>query len=156
MRRVDDCPYVTLHRQLGIRTGEAWTLDNLGTLHTRLGQLAQATEHHQQALTVFRETGDRDGEACALNGLGEAAHTACHPTDALTHHTAAHTIAADIGDRDQQARAHAGLGHTLGNPDQARHHYQHALTLYTDLGVSEADQIRARLTTLDANNPEQR
>ena len=54
-------------------------------------------------------------------------------------------IAAGIGNRNQQARAHTGLGHahhTLGNPTQARHHYEHALTLYTDLGQPEADQIR--------------
>jgi tetratricopeptide (TPR) repeat protein len=145
---------LTLYRQAGNRDGEAWTLDSLGTLHTRLGQPAQAAGCHQQALTVFRETGERDGEAWALNGLGEAARTAGHPTDALTHHTAAHAVAVEIGARDQQACAHAGLGHahhSLRNLARARHHYQQALTLYTDLGVPEAGQIRARLTTLDDN-----
>jgi tetratricopeptide (TPR) repeat protein len=142
---------VTLFRQLGNRTGEAWTLDTLGTHHTRLGQPAQATGHYQQALAILREIGDRAGEAIALNGLGEAAHTTS-PADALTHHTAAYTIAVDAGDRDQQARAHTGLGHahrSLGNPAAARYHYQQALTLYTGLGVPDADQIRAHLATVD-------
>jgi tetratricopeptide (TPR) repeat protein len=135
---------LTQYRRLGNRVGEAWALDSLGTLHTRLGQ---ATGHHQQALAIFRETGDRGGEASALNGLGEAAHTAGDPA-AITHHTAAHTIAADIGDRDQQARAHTGLGHahhTLNQPARARQHYRHALALYTDLGMPDADQVRAHL-----------
>jgi tetratricopeptide (TPR) repeat protein len=144
-----------LHRQLGNHTGEAWALDNLGILHTHLGQPDQATEHLQAALIIFRETGHRYGEASALNGLGEAAHAAGRATDALTHHTAA----AGIGDRDEQARAHTGLGHahhTLGNPARAREHYQHALTLYTDLGLPEADQIRTHLAALDNTSPEQR
>ncbi|MEU8819873.1 tetratricopeptide repeat protein [Actinoplanes sp. NPDC048796] len=141
---------LALHRQLGNHAGEAWVLDNLGTLHTRLGQPVQAIEHHQQALTIFRETGERRGESWALNGLGEAARTAGRAADALTYHTAAHTTAADH--RDQQARAHTGLGHAhqvLGNHAVAREYYQHALTLYTDLDLPEADQLRADLAALD-------
>ncbi|MFG1996418.1 tetratricopeptide repeat protein [Actinoplanes sp. NPDC048988] len=141
---------LALHRQLGNHAGEAWVLDNLGTLHTRLGQPVQAIEHHQQALTIFRETGERRGESWALNGLGEAARTAGRAADALTYHTAAHTTAADH--RDQQARAHTGLGHAhqvLGNHAVAREYYQHALALYTDLDLPEADQLRADLAALD-------
>jgi hypothetical protein len=47
-----------------------------------------------------------------------------------------------------QACAHAGLGHahnTLGNPALAQEHYQHALAIYTDLGLSEADKVGADL-----------
>ena len=36
----------------------------------------------------------------------------------------------------------------LGNRALAREHYQHGRTLYTDLGMSEADQIRAHLTAV--------
>ncbi|GIF16440.1 tetratricopeptide repeat protein [Actinoplanes teichomyceticus] len=148
-----------LHRQLGHHSGEAWTLDSIGTLHARLGEPAQATEHHQQALAIFREAGDRYGEAWALNGLGEAAHTAGHVADAVTHHTAAHTVAAETGDPDQQARAHTGLGHvhhTLGHLTLAREAYRHALALYTDLGLPEADQTRTCLAALDHSGAEQR
>ncbi|MEV6636704.1 tetratricopeptide repeat protein [Actinoplanes sp. NPDC051470] len=74
-------------------------------------------------------------------------HPVGRTADALTHHTDAHTIAS----RDQQARALTGLGHAhhaLGNLDLAREHYQHALVLWTDLGLPEADQTRVRLSTL--------
>ncbi|ROP33580.1 tetratricopeptide repeat protein [Couchioplanes caeruleus] len=141
----------TLYRQLGNRTGELAALDNLGVLHTRLGRPTQAAEYHQQALTGFRETGFRGCEPWSLNGLGEAAHAVGRPADALAHHTAAHTIAAEAGGRDQQARALTGLGHAheaLGNLDLAREHYRHALLLWTDLGLPEADQVRVRLSTL--------
>jgi hypothetical protein len=46
------------------------------------------------------------------------------------------------------ARAHNGLGHAHhagGNPSQGRYHWHVALTLYTDLGVPEAEQVRALL-----------
>ena len=86
------------------------------------------------------------GPLLGKRGRIRTGHAAAgHPTDALT-------IAADIGDRHQQSRAHTGLGyahHSLANPDRAREHYEHALTLYTDLGMPDADQIRTHLTTID-------
>lgn len=46
------------------------------------------------------------------------------------------------------ARARDGLGHACdrtGDRDQARRHWQDALALFTELGVPEAERIRARL-----------
>ena len=37
---------------------------------------------------------------------------------------------------------------------QARHHWQQALTLYTQLGAPEADQVRSELSALEAKAPE--
>ncbi|MDI6105978.1 tetratricopeptide repeat protein [Actinoplanes sp. NEAU-A12] len=141
-----------LFRQLGNRTGQAWAHDSLGTLQIRLGQPNQATEHYQRALALHRETGGRHGQTWALNGLGEVALAAGRPGDSLAHHRAAHIIAVDTADRHQQARALTGIGdahHALGNPALARERYQQAFALYTDLGLPEADRIRAHLTALD-------
>jgi tetratricopeptide (TPR) repeat protein len=142
---------LSLYRRLGNRTIEAHTLDSIGILHTRLGEHDQAVADFEQALTIFREVGARYGEACVFNGLGEAAG----PRDAITHHTAALAVATEVGDRVQQARAHTGLGHAhlaLDGADQARHHWQQALELYTALGTHHADQIRAHLASLPAVN----
>ncbi|WP_307873008.1 tetratricopeptide repeat protein [Paractinoplanes ovalisporus] len=139
---------LALHRLLGDRNGQASTLDSLGTLHLRLGQPARAVEHYQQALVIARENSDRYTEAWALNGLGEAASAAARPADAVTQHRAAYEVAAGIDDREQQARAHAGLGlayRVLDDQSRAREHYEQALAVYTDLGMPEADQIRAAL-----------
>ena len=57
-----------------------------------------------------------------------------------------------IGDRYEQARAHDGLPrrhHATGELDQASQRWRQALALYTDLGVPEADDVHAHLTTLD-------
>ncbi|GIF01670.1 hypothetical protein Ari01nite_91340 [Paractinoplanes rishiriensis] len=143
---------LTLYREFTSRTGEAHALDNLGLLHNRRGRPEAAIGCHQRALDIFREAGDRECEAWVLNSLGEATHSAGRATDAIAHHTAARAVATAIGARDEQARAHAGLGrahHTMGDTGQAREQYRHAVTLYTGLGVPEADEVSARLAELD-------
>ncbi|MGC4812211.1 ATP-binding protein [Micromonospora sp. DT228] len=142
---------LAVYRQLGNHTGTAWTLNSLGTLHTRLGQTSC---HHQQSLDIFRETGERYGEASALNGIAEAARVTGNVADALAHHGAAHAIVVEIGAYHEHARTHAGLGHAhraLAAPTSARAHFQRALTLYADLDMPEAEEIRAHLTALDSD-----
>ena len=141
-----------LFQELRNRTGEASVLDSLGLLHTCLGRPGQAVGYHQRALAILRELGDQGGETHVLNGLG-AATLAGRPADALAHHTAADTIATEIGARGQQASAHTGLGRThlvLGDPVRAREHFAQALARYADLGLPEADEVRAQLAELDA------
>jgi hypothetical protein len=73
------------------------------------------------------------------------------PGPARAHHHEALTLACQIGDRYEQARAHDGHGrawHATGEHAQARPHWQQALTLYTDMSVPEAGQVRARLGDL--------
>jgi tetratricopeptide (TPR) repeat protein len=139
---------LTLSRQLGSRSGEANALDGLGLLNTRQGRPERGADYHRQALAVTREIGDRYVEVWALNGLGEAVHAAGRPAEAIGHHAAAHAAAVVIEFRDQQARAHRGLGRahgSLGDEALAREHYERALTLYTELDMPEADEIRELL-----------
>jgi DNA-binding SARP family transcriptional activator/Tfp pilus assembly protein PilF len=138
--------------ELRHRTGQGLALSNLGNAVTVLGHPDRAAEYHQQALALFRATSDRGEEPFALNGLGEAAQAAGRPADAMRHHKAALSVAADTGNLEQQARAHAGLGHAyevLGEAARAREHFGRALDLYTTLGYSQAEQMRARLAAAD-------
>ncbi|MDG6103107.1 tetratricopeptide repeat protein [Dactylosporangium aurantiacum] len=136
-----------LYREAGNRDGEAWTLDNLGTAATLRGAPAQALELHRRALVIHRATGERYGEAKALNGLGEAARSTGDPAAALAHHTAARAVAAATGDRHQRADAETGIG--LALPGGGLPHLRTALTLYEDLGVPDADRLRALLAAHD-------
>jgi tetratricopeptide (TPR) repeat protein len=107
--------------------------------------------HHRRALALFREIGDCSGEAEALNGLGDALHATGQSNQARAQHAAALTAAIRVDDRYEQARAHDGLAHihhATAERDHARRHGQHALRLYTDLSVPEADHVRAQLTAL--------
>jgi DNA-binding SARP family transcriptional activator/Tfp pilus assembly protein PilF len=142
---------LTLFRETGNRVGVGYALANLGVVNLRQGRYEQAADDLRQALTVFRETGDRDGEAEALNRMGETLHAAGQSGQARAQHAAALALAVETGDQYQQARAHTGLAHTrhaAGEHGLARQHWQHALTLYTDLGVPDADDVRAHLAAL--------
>jgi tetratricopeptide (TPR) repeat protein/DNA-binding SARP family transcriptional activator len=140
-----------LFRETGNRVGVGYALANLGVVNLRQGRYEQAADDLRQALTVFRETGDRDGEAEALNRMGETLHAAGQSEEARAQHAAALALAVETGDRYQQARAHTGLAHTrhaAGEHGLANQHWQHALTLYTDLGVPDADDVRVHLAAL--------
>jgi hypothetical protein len=70
---------------------------------------------------------------------------------ARAHHAAALELTSEIGAPLEQARAHSGLAracHADGDPAQARHHWQQALTRYTAIGAPEADEIRALLAMI--------
>jgi len=142
---------LTLFRETGNRVGVGYALANLGVVNLRQGRYEQAADDLRRALTVFRETGDRDGEAEALNRMGETLHATGQSEQARAQHAAALALAVETGDRYQQARAHTGLAHTrhaAGEHGLARQHWRHALTLYTDLGVPDADDVRAHLAAL--------
>jgi len=52
--------------------------------------------------------------------------------------------------------SHNGLACTYyatGDLDQARQHWERALALYADLGVPEAEQVRAKLESLGTATP---
>ena len=139
---------LALFRETGNRIGEAHVLVDLGVADLRQGRHQPATGHLGQALALFRATGNRAGEAEALNGLGEVFLADGQPGHARAQHAAALDLTGQIGDKYGHARAHSGLGHcyhAADDPDRGRQHLQHALTLYTELGASEAAQIRARL-----------
>jgi tetratricopeptide (TPR) repeat protein len=60
-------------------------------------------------------------------------------------------LAAEAGNTYQQASVHRDLAeshHCGGEYELARHHWEQALDLYTQLGAPEADQIRGKLTAL--------
>jgi len=102
---------------------------------------------------MFRTFGDRSGEVVALNGRGEAFLADGH-RDAREPHAIALDLASQTDNGYEQARAHHGLAQayqSVGQPGQARHHWQQALAEFTRLGTPEADQIRAQLAETQAD-----
>ncbi len=140
---------LALFRQTRDRAGETDALIRLGAVCLGQRHLRQAASHLQEALALSRETGEQASEAEALNGLGEILLANGYPHHADARHTTALDLASQIGDKYQQARAHDGLGHVCndtGDPHKARRHWQESLAIYEELGVPEADQVRAQLT----------
>jgi tetratricopeptide (TPR) repeat protein/transcriptional regulator with XRE-family HTH domain len=135
-------------RELSDRQGQAHSLCALGEVDLQHGNYQDAAVHLRQALSRFQELGDRQGEVATRNSLGEVALATGHPADAREQYSAALVIAAETGEKYEQARARDGLGASYqasDDPRRARRHWQAALELYTELGVPEAEQVRARL-----------
>jgi DNA-binding SARP family transcriptional activator/tetratricopeptide (TPR) repeat protein len=143
---------LAIHDETGRGVGGAEALTDLGDVYRRQGRHKEAADRHREALALFRETADRGGEAKALNGLGETLYATGNPDEAGAQHAAALRLAVETGERYEEARAYSGLAHchlATADDEQARHHWRQALTLYTDLGVPDADDARDRLTALE-------
>jgi DNA-binding SARP family transcriptional activator/tetratricopeptide (TPR) repeat protein len=139
---------LALCREYGYRAYTAVALTRMGDVCLCQGSPDDATGYLQQAQALFQEMGDRSGEADALNSLGEVLIATGQLDGAHTRHAAAFELARPIGDKYQQARALGGLGsayHAGGDQDQARRYWRQALSLFTELGVPEADEVRAHL-----------
>ncbi|WP_320773113.1 AfsR/SARP family transcriptional regulator [Streptomyces sp. CRN 30] len=137
--------------RLGDRVGQAYTLSSLGLVLCRQGHHQQAADHHRRALDLSLQTGYRPCETEALNGLGEALQASGRTAEARTRHAEALALAVQTGEQYETARAHAGIAascYTAHTPHRARRHWEEALTLYTDLGVPDADTVRAHLAAL--------
>ncbi|NUS65423.1 MAG: tetratricopeptide repeat protein [Saccharothrix sp.] len=140
-----------LSRRIGDPDDEARALDNLGDLYLATGRYDSAAEHHDLALRLYRALGDPGGQSKSLNGLGEVARATGDLRAALAAHAEAHAHAGEIGHRHEQARACAGLArahHDLGDVERAREQWRRALVRYEELGVPEADEVRAHLSGL--------
>jgi DNA-binding SARP family transcriptional activator/tetratricopeptide (TPR) repeat protein len=143
---------MAIFRELGHRTGEASAMTNLGYVFLGLGDTDAAGEHYQRALVLGREIGERSTEIEATSGLGAALLAGGNPETARARYTTALTLADRIGDRYEQATAHRGLAdtyHTTGDTDRARRHWQHAQSIYTELGLPDADQVADKIRNLD-------
>ncbi|WP_344619612.1 tetratricopeptide repeat protein [Dactylosporangium salmoneum] len=133
---------------IGFHAGQAAALNSLGRALVALGRAGTAIEHHHRALALFREIGERGNEIETVNGLAAALLAAGDPEAARNRYEEALALAEHTGERLQQAVAHDGLAHvhdTTGDPAGARRQWLHALTIYTDLGVPDAERITADL-----------
>ena len=138
-------------REFGDRLGEADVLNDLGVALYGQGLYDKAVGYHEQALAMFRQLGIPSLEAQAFNGLGKAV-LAAGLRSALSHYASALRLARETGGKYEQARAYDGLGqayHAAGDIGDARPQWQQALALYTELGISEAEQVRAQLIAAD-------
>ncbi|WP_440107689.1 BTAD domain-containing putative transcriptional regulator [Streptosporangium sp. H16] len=136
---------LALHRKVGNPAGEAVILNHLGVVLRHQGEFGQARMRHEQAAALYRRLGNAADEAAALNGLAEAAGD---PARAAEEHAAALALADVTRNRPERARAHDGLARAhlaLGRSGQAGEHGRLALRLYRELGVPEAEEVRALL-----------
>ncbi|MFD4478408.1 BTAD domain-containing putative transcriptional regulator [Streptomyces sp. NPDC058471] len=70
-------PWLTWNRRLGVRSGTALILAQLGYVAEQRGDAARAEELHREGLAVAHSTGDERAVALALEGLA-GAHSLAH------------------------------------------------------------------------------
>jgi DNA-binding SARP family transcriptional activator/tetratricopeptide (TPR) repeat protein len=146
---------LALFQEIVERGGEAEVLCMLGEVHLELGGYQQAAGNFEQALDISRAVGDPILEADALNGLGKLLLSQTGDAEsARAHHATALRLVSETNSPREQAHAHDGLARAYqagGDPVQARHHWQEALTRYAAIGAPEADDIRAQLAKASAD-----
>ena len=145
-----------LYQQEGHRAGQANALNAIGWLHALLGDHRQALDYCGQALAMHRALGNRRGQAATWDSLGYAHHHLGQLTEAITCYRQSLDVFRQLADRSNQAEILTHLGdthHAAGDPHQAQDAWQQALDILDDLHHPDADQVRAKLSTLTAPSP---
>jgi tetratricopeptide (TPR) repeat protein len=126
-----------LHREIGDRRGEAWTLNNLGVLALyALADYARAKLLFEQFLALCRAIGDLQGEEYALMNLGELGALTTDYGAARAHYDRALRLSRQIGDRLAEGGALYSLGcaaRSQAGYVQARDYALPALAIFQDL-----------------------
>ncbi|RKS79703.1 DNA-binding SARP family transcriptional activator [Actinomadura pelletieri DSM 43383] len=143
---------LTIYQEIGDRRCEAACLNNIGRWYAETGREREALIHFQNSLSVSREIAERFEATAALLNIAETYHGSGRHRLALEHYEEALDAARSIGDAYQEARALDGLGQVTAQIRgivQATPYDRQALELYENLGVPEAEAVRARLAERD-------
>jgi tetratricopeptide (TPR) repeat protein len=128
---------LAIEREIGDRSGEAKSLDGLGSAYRFLGQYREAISSHQKSLAIQREIGDRAGEAGSLNGLGLTYDSLGQYREAIAFYEQSLVIFREIGDRAGEASSLNHLGRTydsLGQPEKAIAFSEQSLVIFREIG----------------------
>ena len=85
-----------ISREVGDRSGEATTLNNIGAVYQELGQPQQAFTYYNQALPILKEVGDRNMEATVLSNIGLVYRDSNQPAEAIKNWEQSATITLDM------------------------------------------------------------
>jgi tetratricopeptide (TPR) repeat protein len=150
---------LTISTEFGDRHGQGRTLTRLGGVYRELGRLDQAIACLEQALAICQEIGDPHGEAWTLYHLGRTALNRGHVGDAVASFEQSRAIFRQIGFRYGEGYALRGLGSAFRaaqDEQAARHVWQDALFLFTEIDASEAGQVQRLLASVDEAEGEDR
>jgi tetratricopeptide (TPR) repeat protein len=129
---------LAIFHEIGDRTYEAETLAYDGRLADSWGDYARARDRLDQALGLSRAVQAYEPMLDALVGLSLVSQHMGNHERALTYAEQAWEIAHAMGSRLRQAHVLGARGHALAGlrrPAEAVTAYQHALTLYAEIGV---------------------
>ncbi|WP_177244827.1 BTAD domain-containing putative transcriptional regulator [Streptomyces sp. yr375] len=148
---------LALYQAAGHRPGAAESLAAIGWCHTMLGDHEQAIASCRLALPLLRELDHVRGQAGAWNTMGHAHHRLGNDQSAVICYEQAVSRFRFLKDNPNEAGTLVRLGDALRaahDPEAARTAWLQALVLLEDLDRSNADEVRARLNSLDHPGPD--
>jgi tetratricopeptide (TPR) repeat protein/transcriptional regulator with XRE-family HTH domain len=140
-----------LYQAVADKASEVEALNNVGWYHGLLGDYEQARVFCRQALTLSAKAGHRRTEGHVWDSLGYAEHHLGNLAGAIACYQRALSRHREAGDRYHEAETLARLGDTrdaAGDPFLARDAWQQALHIFDELHHPDAEQVRARLSTV--------
>jgi adenylate cyclase len=126
-----------LFEQLGDRIGVASTMNNIGSVHYRSGDLAAALAHHRQALAINEEIGNRRGVALAASSLGNVLKDIGNYDEAREYYHRALAIGDELDEYNAVARTTGNLGivyYSTGDYNRALECFQQAVAMHKEQG----------------------
>jgi DNA-binding SARP family transcriptional activator len=124
-------------RQMGDLAAQAQAYNNLGGAQIRLGQFAEALDHHQESLAIRRKLGDRRGQGASLSNLGLIHERHGRYEEAMACQQESLAILRELGDRRGQAATLGNLGvvyQRQGRYEEAMACQQESLAIFRELG----------------------
>jgi tetratricopeptide (TPR) repeat protein/transcriptional regulator with XRE-family HTH domain len=140
-----------LYQATGDKTTETEALNAVGWCHGLLGDYQQARAFCRQALTLCAEAGNDWLEGYIWDSVAYAEHHLGHLAEAAACYQRALSIAREGGDHRLEALVLAHLGdthHAAGDLAQAGKAWQQALPILDDLQHPDAEQVRAKLRSV--------
>jgi tetratricopeptide (TPR) repeat protein len=128
---------LTRFREIGDRSGEGKTLNNLGSVYDNLGQYPKAIEFYQQALAIIREVRNHAVEGTILSNLGSVYDNLGQYPKAIEFYQQALAMIQEVGDKSGEGTILNNLGlvyDNLGQYPKAIEFYQQALFIHRELG----------------------
>jgi WD40 repeat protein/CHAT domain-containing protein len=119
----------------GNRTGEAWTLMNLGLCYYELCDYQRARDYYERSLALFRDLEDSSGEAANLNRLGNWYLSLADSLTAIDYLEESLAIYRELNDRGGESTCLNNLGNCydfLGEYGVAIDRYEESLAVFPE------------------------
>jgi CHAT domain-containing protein len=137
---------LAIKKEVGDRSGEGTTLNNIGGGYKSLGQYPKALEFYQQALAIKKEVGDRAVEGTTLNNIGEVYNYLGQYPKALEFYQQALAIVKEVGDRAVEGTTLSNIGvvyRSLGQYTDAEKNLFAAIQIWESLrsGLNDTNKV---------------
>ncbi|MCI5179824.1 MAG: tetratricopeptide repeat protein, partial [Candidatus Electrothrix sp. AW3_4] len=121
----------------GDRKGEQWSLNSLGYICWKRGELEQALVWYNQSLPICRELGDLQGKGIILNNMALIYNQQSKYKLALDQYQQSLSIKREIGDRKGEGTTLNNIGELYrvqGDYEQALQYYKQSLPIHKEVG----------------------